>query len=347
MSVLLVRFKSPISIMVGIMFIIVLAACTTTDEKNTSDNKVVSDGEVPSNEIVSDTQQTENETAEQEIPSFDDYDDYKNYIDKIPSFEPYYKTVFTFEELPGGIPSVPIEKLKAMYNEMNTAFDYVLVHEYPLIYRGNYQGDTDFVDGYEESRIMGTTPVNALAKDWEGNEYYSTPLKTVMLGENIYSNFDNSIDLGRNLLENDFTLSSPDEPISIVLGSAYKDIYEIGDIISLELISKVMNFEVVGFYKPDVSFSMDVGALHQVNLDHTIVMPYFIPDYEPVGESEFFQHAFLIGELTSGHIRIEEAVENINDDTFEEVVETMEEIAERNGLSGLYKYPYWPVGFVW
>ncbi|WP_121616693.1 hypothetical protein [Virgibacillus halodenitrificans] len=340
MKALLFRFKSPISIVVGIIFIVILSACTTTNEKNIP--------EATSNEGLYDPQQIEPEQREKrELPSFENYDDYINYISEIPSFEPYYKTVFTFEELSGGIQTVPIEKLKSMYQDMNTTFDYVLVHEYPLIYRGNYEGNIDFVDEYEQSLMMGRNPVNAVAKDWEGNEYYSTPLKTVMLGESIYSNFDNSIDIGRNLLETDFTLSSPNEPISIVLGSAYKDVYEIGDIISLELISKEMEFEVVGFYKPDVSFSMDVGANHQVSFDYTIVMPHFIPNYEPVGSPEIFQHAFLIGELTSGHIRIEESIKNINDDTFDEIVGTMKEIAEQNGLSELYKYPYWPVGFVW
>lgn len=152
---------------------------------------------------------------------------------------------------------------------------------------------------------------------------------------------------GRNLQMSDFTLAAPNEPINVVLGSAYKDIYELGDMFSLELISEVMNFQVVGFYKSGVGFSNEVAAQNHVNFDYTIVMPHFIPNYEPVGEAAVFQHAFHIGELTSGYISIPESVEKIDEDDYNQTVKIMEEMAERNGLAGLYKIPYWPVGFVW
>ncbi len=217
--------------------------------------------------------------------------------------------------------------------------------EHPLVYRGDYEGETSFVDGFERyhtSRVdmKISNPVNVVSRDWEGNEFLTTPLKTVLLGESIFNGFDSSIEAGRNLQMSDFTLAAPNEPIRGVLGNAYKDIYELGDIFSLELFSEVMDFQVVGF-------SMDVGALQEVNFDHTIVMPHFIPDYEPVGEAAVFQHAFHIAELISGYISIPESVEKINDDTYDHTVAIMEEMAERNNLSSLYKIPYWPVGFVW
>lgn len=287
-----------------------------------------------------------------EPQQWDDYEVYIKEISNIPGFEPYYKTVIAFEELPDGITSLPIENVKAMYDEMKNVFDYVLVSEHPLTYIGYYEGETSFVDGYEEyeNNDFGMdipNPVNIVWEDWGGNEIIETPLKTVLLGEGIFDRFDNSIEEGRNLQMSDFKLAAPNQPISVVLGNAYKGIYEIGDILSLGLISEVMNFQVVGFYESGVSFSMEVGALHDVNFDYTIVMPHFIPDYQPVGEASIFQHAFHIGELTSGYISIPEPIEEINDDTYNRTVEIIEEMAERNGLSGLYKIPYLPVGFVW
>ncbi|AMO32628.1 hypothetical protein ACE1MS_16240 [Lysinibacillus sp. fkY74-1] len=175
----------------------------------------------------------------------------------------------------------------------------------------------------------------------------TTPLKTILLGEGTFNHFDNSIEEGRNLQKSDFSLEAPNKPISVVLGNAYKDIYKIGDIFSLELISEVMDFQVVGFYHSGVGFSMNVGALQDVNLDHTIVIPHFIPHYKPVGEAAVFQHAYHIGELLSGYIRIPESVEKINEDTYAYTMDKMEEMAERHDISGLYKMPYWPVGFVW
>ncbi|WP_312506587.1 hypothetical protein [Lysinibacillus sp.] len=328
----------------GVMCIFLLAACSGTEGDSGAD-----------------VEQTQSETAtpeksqteEAEKPtSFDSYEDYIDYIADVPNFEPYYKTVFAFEELSNGVTDVPIEEVKAMYDEMKTAFDYVLVSENPLFYRGKYDGDPSFVDGYEEylaadPKMKTQNPINMVSFDWEGKEIMTTPLKTVLLGESVFNRFDDSIEEGRNLQISDFTLKEPDEPISIVLGNAYKEIYKIGDIIPLELISEVMNFKVVGFYKANVGFSMDVGALHTMNFDHTIVMPYFIPEYEPVGEAAVFQHAFHIAELTSGYIKIPEKVEEINEDTFDDTEIKVEEIAERNDLSGFYKIPFWPVGFVW
>ncbi|MBE1554273.1 hypothetical protein [Sporosarcina limicola] len=343
MKTLLLHFTKPIYTIVGIMFLVLLTACSATD-----DVSVLAVQQTQTETVVPEKSQT---TA-LEPPSFDDYEGYINYISDIPSFEPYYKTVFAFEELSDGVASVPIEEVKAMYDEMKTVFDYVLVSDNPLAYRGYYEGDTSFVDGYERYQnadvdMKISNPVNVVYSDRGGSEIMTTPLKTVLLGESIFNRFDSSIEEGRNLQMSDFTLAAPNEPISVVLGNAYKDIYELGDIFSLELISEVMDFKVVGFYKSGIGFSMDVGALKHVNFDHTIVMPHFIPEYEPVGEAAVFQHAFHIAELTSGYISIPESVEKINDDTYDHTVAIMEEMAERNNLSGLYKIPHWPVGFVW
>ena len=335
-----------------IALFIVLTGCSTTNDISESDLQ-----ETQTETIVLD----ESQNQIQEPLTFGDLDSYVYYISKIQSFEPYYRTVFAFEELTGNVTDLPIEDVKAMYNEMKNVFDYILLSERPLVYRGYYSDETSFVYGYESELLLQgyeseqTTDVdmgipmeiNVPSQDMEGNKILITPLKSIWLGESVINRFDNSIEKGRNLEKSDFKLESPNEPISVVLGNAYKDIYKIGDIFSLELISDVMDFQVVGFYKPETSFSMDVGALHDVNLDYFIVMPHFIPEYEPIDEAAAFQHAFLIGELMSGYIYISEPVENINEEIFNKYESTMEEIAKKNGLAGLYKIAYWPVGFVW
>lgn len=335
-----------------IMLFVVLTGCSTTDDASVSDLQ----------EIQTETtgpEETQNQVSDP--ITFDNFDSYIDYIADVQSLQPYYRTVFAFEELSGNATDVPIEEVKTMYNEMKNVFDYVLLSEHPLVYRGHYSGETSFVYGYESEQSLqgyesGQTAdvdmrvskvINAPSQDFEGNKIFTTPLKSIWLGEGVFNRFDNSIEEGRNFQKSDFKLESPNEPISVVLGNAYKDVYKIGDIFSLELILDVMDFQVVGFYKSGTSLSMDVGALHDVDLDHTIVMPHFIPEYEPAGEAAAFQHAFLIAELMSGYIHISEPVEKINDDTYNNYVSIMEEMAKRNGLSGLYKIPYWPVGFVW
>lgn len=339
------HFKKYIFIITILMVFATLTACSTANNVDEAQG----------------TQSVDNLEAETgDIPSTSADNDFENYIEhinNISNFEPYYNIVFAFENLPGNISSLPIEKVNDMYFEMKDTFDYILIGEQPLAYRGDYnqsvyKGETSFVDGYEQYKDAEVSmripnPINAVGVDWEGNEIISTSLKTVMLGESIITRFDNNIEEGRNLQISDFTLKSSDEPISVVLGNEYKEFYEIGDTFSLELISEVMNFEVVGFYKPGISFLMDVGAKHKVSFDYAIIMPHLMFDYEPIGEASVYQHAFLTGEKMSGYIGIEESISEINEDTFVRYTGILEKMAEKNGVSNLYKVPYMPVGFIW
>lgn len=107
-----------------------------------------------------------------------------------------------------------------------------------------------------------------------------------------------------------------------------------------------MNFEVVGFYKSDFEFSMAAAAALKVSVDYSIVMPYFIPLYDPVDEDGILTRSIHIAEINSGYIAISEPVEEIDDDTYARYMNIVDEIAERHGLSGVYTSPLWPVGFV-
>ncbi|WP_249650808.1 hypothetical protein, partial [Lysinibacillus sp. D4A3_S15] len=75
-------------------------ACSTTDDVS------VPDAQQPQTETA---EPEKSQTTEPKLESFDGYEDYIDYISDIPEFEPYYKTVFAFEELSDGIKSVPIE----------------------------------------------------------------------------------------------------------------------------------------------------------------------------------------------------------------------------------------------
>lgn len=108
-----------------------------------------------------------------------------------------------------------------------------------------------------------------------------------------------------------------------------------------------MSFEVVGFYKPNVSLKMDVAAQKKVEFDNAIIIPHLFFNYEPEGEDERFQHIFLTGEKISGFIKIEEDINDIDEKTFERYEDQMKNIAEKYELSDLYVMPYRPVGFVW
>jgi len=281
-----------------------------------------------------------------------DYESYRSFISGVSDFEPYYQLVFDYGALAGGISNVPIDDVIAMCNELKTVFNFItIVSQRPLIYMGHYDGDTRFVYGYERYKstgvgIGGQNPLNRVGRDRDGYETVTTPINTVIMCENSVSRFDNRVAEGRNLHMSDYSLYSQDEPISVVLGNAYRSIYKIGDILPLMYLHVVLSFEVVGFYESGVDFSMDAGALQDVNVDYSIIMPYFIPMYKPVGEDAVFQHGFHVAELTSGYIAISEPVPDINDDTHAKYMGIVEEIAKRHNLSGVYLSPLWPVGFV-
>ena len=289
------------------------------------------------------------------IKNTNDMGEYMKMIDKtVPCFEPYYKIVFAFENLPDGLSSIPFADVNSMYNELRETFGYIIVGEQPLAYRGEYTGDTCFVDGYDiyeakknDKDMKVFNPLNVIAQDWDGTEFITTSLKTAMLGEDTIAKFDDSIMEGRNLQPSDFHLKKSTDTIKVVLGSNYQSVYQIGDTLTLDLMSKLMTFEVVGFYKPGVCFSMDVGAQHEVNFDNTIVIPHLFFDYEPVDSAELWQHSFLAGEKLSGYIKIEEKTADINEATFDTYSNEINKIADKYGISNLYKLPYRPVGFVW
>jgi hypothetical protein len=241
----------------------------------------------------------------------------------------------------------------AMYNELNTNFDFItVVSQRPLWHIGFYESDNRFVHGYDRYQSAGansglTNPLNSVGRDIKGDEIITTPIMCVILCENSFSRFDLNVAEGRNFLISDFSHNSPGEPVPVVLGSAYTGIYELGDVFSLMYLSAPMDFQVVGFYEQGLRFSMAAGAREDVNLDYNIIMPYFIPMYEPVGEDAIFQHGFHIAELTSGYIAITENIAEINDDTHARYMAIVEQMAEKHGLAGLYLSPLWPVGFVW
>lgn len=312
---------------------------------------------------VNNLRETENEQSSieleketEEILTFEagDFEGYMNFIANVENFEPCYRTVFAFENVPDGIDGVPIEEVNAMYREIEDVFDYILINEHFLTYHGDYnqgvyKGNTNFVNGYDAYEAANgniSSPINYKAVDWEGNEFTATSLKAIQLGEGICKGFDEDIAEGRNLQQSDFILKASDDLINVVLGNKYKELFKIGDTFSLEF-GNVMNFQVVGFYKPDISFSMDIGAQHKVNFDYAIVMPHLIFDYKPTDEGSRFQQGFLTGEKLSGYIAIKKSTKEINEDTYKEYTEALEKIAKKNGVSGLYKVPYWPVGFVW
>ncbi len=270
-----------------------------------------------------------------------EYSKYLEQLNENKSNETYYKIVFAFENLPNGVSSVPIENVKNMYNDLNENYEYISIGINPLIYRGEYKGDTKFIDGFDEH-----ANINITANDWDGNEYLATPLKTIDISENTVKHFDKKINEGRNFKAEDFILKNRDDSISVILGNGYKSIYDLDDEFTMELVTE-MNFKVVGFFNEGESFTMENGLIGEIDLDNVIMTPKFIPSYSPVGDAEIYQHSFIMAELTSGYIKVLEDIRNLDYEYHDIFATELEKLATKNGLSGLYVYPNWVVGFIW
>jgi hypothetical protein len=282
------------------------------------------------------------------LDDFENFEAYISYLASVRGLGAYYHTVFRFERLPGGrVVNTPLANVIAMYEEMSAAFEFVSLGSHHFLgYLGNYTHGADFM------RIPLGSSVEAEMNRWvendgHGNSFYYTPLKAMILSASAFHRFDGHIASGRNLQASDSRISR-NEPISILLGAAYKGIYELGDILTLHYINIVMDFQVVGFLNPDVDFWFGLGAHENVLLDYRIVMPQFIPDFEPVGGAEIWTFAFHIGELLSGFIAIESAVSEIREEyTWLQYKEVLEDIAARHSLSDIVGIDVLPFGIIW
>lgn len=311
---------------------ITLTAC---DQGDTNENK-------SKNEEVSSFEDRENESKNEEIPSFEDRDEYMAYISELNDYKSHYKTVFKFEELPNlNMPEWQSNVID-MYNDMKENFNYYIFKSQPLDFVGDYNLEDKFLDGYidkdsEESTDSSQTSQaikNKLTK--LGEETYNlTVLKSFSMSENIAQLFDNDIDEGRNFNTDDFKIDSIDEPISIILGSSYQNIYKVGDVLQLGYPDSVFNYKVIGFYKPDVGMVSDYTSSQEVIFNNYIIAPHYIPTYKPSNEAYEFEKDFQIGTLLDGNIYIDEPIDKIDDELYELYYSRVIEIAKKHGLENM------------
>lgn len=328
------------------IMLLMLSLLTVSCSYNNS-NEILSNDSDITNIAISDEKPLENDKKDK----FDDYETYIEYISNIEDFKPYYKIVFAFENVPNGILNVPIEDVKNMHKDLEKQYEFISINDSSMLsYLGDYKGSTDFVDGYDiymqniDNKAM-INPINMSAFEYNGETYNLTPLKTVLINNEVSKKLEKYIDEGSSFQESDFILNSQTDNIHVVLGNGYRDLYEIGDVVELEFISNVMKFEVIGFYKENSGFKMELAGEQYVDLDYRITIPHYVPNYEPIGDSQIFQQAFIVGELTSGYIPVEEKVEDLDEVVHNKYAMELEELANKNNLNNMYLYPFWTVSF--
>ena len=287
------------------------------------------------------TQKTEETTMPQEEHLTTYYDNEQDfdleefmgeYFDRLAQQEIYY--YFLLDTEGTRQEEHTIEGLMAVYRELNEKFNFLLFRTTHFDYIGYFSGDEMFVN---------TPPVpiedvvfrNQLLTDDTGNNFYYTPIRGIQIGKMLYRHFDSHITQGRNFNQSDFFINSLDDAISVVLGFNYIGVYDVGDIITLQLYAVPMDlkFRVIGFFEEGTGFPNMDGSLEMVYFDNSIIMPLFTIIDEPTDELGKIFQIRLYAVKTSGYVRI---MEHICADTTIEVharySANINEVANRHGV---------------
>lgn len=202
----------------------------------------------------------------------------------------------------GGI----MDRISELYDALCSSdyFAYYEVYDQLLQYEGNYDMGYAFLDvprGLTEEEMDEVIHQKALS----GEEIILlTNIKGMFVGE---KTFDQLLSLQDHIIEGkgfepeDFIF---DDVVNVVLGSEYRDFYEIGDRLVVHYICEPIELNVIGFL--DDSASVDIGNVH-IDLSTFIVVPSFkIVSQEKKGQ--YFNVTYSLSR-THGIIEIHDNVD--------------------------------------
>lgn len=128
------------------------------------------------------------------------------------------------------------------------------------------------LSGYEDGMVE---------EDIEENGRKISGVKCYQVSQNIFSKFHIEMEQGEKLSEKDYTYKEG-RPVSVILGSAYKQQFKIGDKIEVEYLYKMITLQVKGFLKEGEYYSD--GQKTKV-LDRYMLIPMF--DFNENQPTEF------------------------------------------------------------
>ncbi len=151
-------------------------------------------------------------------------------------------------------------------------FDYYMMYNQP-VYVADYKGSEKNIYGYENKVDVNNDKV--ILVDKKGVERTSTNLKGFWIGENVLDDFKLKLLEGEGFSKDDFILKDSNNNISVILGSNYNDIYNVGDKIYISFVFAEREAEIIGFLEEgsNVYYSGDY-----INLDRYVIMPIFTND---------------------------------------------------------------------
>lgn len=187
-----------------------------------------------------------------------------------------------------------LSNLKEFNAKLNTEFEYFELGFQHLEQDTYYAGDKKFSDFDVEENLTNQV-VNV-----DGNVKYVTPFKTVHFGQRTFNLLFDADDIYEGVGFNDADFTD-DATVPVILGYDYKEFYHLGDILELNYIFKPTKFEVIGFFKENTTFTLNIS---EYNLNQYICLPYFdivtIPEDK---DAELFQLRYYL-QKNHGYIAI-------------------------------------------
>lgn len=169
--------------------------------------------------------------------------DYLKYIDDDNVED--YKSLYSF--------------LQRLYKE--ESFDVISLNSQQFEYINTKIPDI-FLYGYEE----GYADLQGCEID--GRVYYAA--KSIQVSDKFFSEFDINVSEGRGFSEEDYTSSG--DTVPVLMGSAYKDVFSLGDKFTAAYLLNESTFEVIGFVDEN-SFFYDDNDTTLISCERYVILP--------------------------------------------------------------------------
>ncbi len=192
--------------------------------------------------------------------------------------------------------------------EKDTSFHYIVQSDQALDVRSPKTEDI-FLAEYEQG-----TAENSVF-ELEGEMLYST--KALQVSKGFFEHYGIQAESGELFQAKDYRYK-PNETVPVVLGAAYKEVFQLGDVIQADYLMNRMEFRVIGFLKND-AFYQGWNSNELISCERYIIMPAF---FDLPGD-EFGKRALL--QYFTAYI--------VSDDKYDRIYENIQGIMKKTGVS--------------
>ncbi|MGB4595265.1 MAG: hypothetical protein WBI14_05110 [Anaerolineaceae bacterium] len=177
-----------------------------------------------------------------------------------------------------------INGFKEVFNSLNNS---------SFVYYEIYRQSLDF--SFEQDNALYFSETQELVSS-------SEQVLSVQISENVQKDFKFSLSSGSYLLPEDFNYKKGNT-ISVLMGSDYSKLYNVGDVFSAYYLYSPFSFKIVGFLDNSCEISLSLGS---INLSKYIIMPSINFDDLPQSNTGYVTQKIHYANKTSGKAKTTE-----------------------------------------